>query len=113
MIYRLLAAAALLVSADAMRIASVAPRTSAVTMGLSVGDKFPASALSTCGITGKKAVVFFYGADDAPSCSKEISAFDAAAAEFASAGVAVVGVRNPAGVKDVDTSVNLVIDVRA
>ena len=39
------------------------------------------------------------GADDAPSCSKQISAFDAAAAEFASAGVAVVGVRNEAGVK--------------
>jgi len=45
------------------------------------------------------AVVFFYGADDAPSCSKQIAAFDGAAAEFAAAGVAVVGVRNAAGVK--------------
>ena len=50
------------------------------------------------------------GADDAPSCSKQISAFDAAAAEFASAGVAVVGVRNEAGVKGTEASVKLVVD---
>jgi len=77
----------------------------------SVGDKFPASALKTCGVSGKNAVVFFYGADDAPSCSKEISAFDAAASEFKDSGVVVVGIRNAAGVKaGTDTSVTLVVD---
>ena len=38
-------------------------------MGLAVGEKFPAP--KSWGISGKKAVVFFYGADDAPSCSKD------------------------------------------
>ena len=70
---------------------------------------FPA--VQTCGVSGKKAVIFFYGADDAPSCSKELAAFDAAAAEFKESGVAVVGVRNGAGVKDTtDTSFSLVVD---
>merc|ERR1712203_750848 len=87
------------------------PRSSIISMGLTVGDKFPPSALQKCGVSGKKAVVFFYGADDAPSCSKEISAFDAAAAEFKDAGVAVVGVRNSAGVKaDTESTVTLVVD---
>merc|ERR1711990_88840 len=55
--------------------------------------------------------VFFFGADDAPSCSKEISAFDAAGSVFKDSGVAVVGVRNGAGVKsDTETSVTLVVD---
>merc|ERR1719387_1889981 len=100
MLYKVIVAA-LLVGADALRLAAHAPsRTSTISMGLSVGDKFPASALKTCGVSGKKAVVFFYGADDAPSCSKEISAFDAAAEEFKGKGVAVVGVRNAAGVKE-------------
>merc|ERR1712146_653031 len=80
-------------------------------MGLSVGDQFPASALKTLGVSGKKAVVFFYGADDAPSCSKELSAFDAAAAEFKDSGVAGVGVRNDAGVKGRGpASIKLVVD---
>ena len=61
-------------------------------------------------MSGKKAVVFFYGADDAPSYSKEISAFDAASAEFDGAGIAVVGVRNKKGAKDTDASVTLVVD---
>merc|ERR1719171_355481 len=100
--FRFLVAALALATADALRLVASAPsRSSTISMGLSVGDKFPASALKTCGVSGKKAVVFFYGADDAPSCSKEISAFDAAAEEFKGKGVAVVGVRNPAGVKDV------------
>jgi len=43
-------------------------------------------------------------------CSKEISAFDAAAPEFKSSGVQVVGIRNPAGVKGTDASVALVVD---
>ena len=46
-----------------------------------------------------QSVVFFYGADDAPSCSKQIMAMDAALPEFDDLGVKVVGVRNPAGVK--------------
>lgn len=67
--------------------------------------------MQTCGVSGKKAVIFFYGADDAPSCSKEISAFDAALAEFKESGVSVVGVRNGAGVKEgTDASFNLIID---
>ena len=67
----LVAALALASGADALRIATVTPRTSTPTMGLAVGDKFPASAAKVCGVSGKKAVVFVYGADDAPSCSKE------------------------------------------
>lgn len=111
MLYKIIAAASLLAGADALRVAAVPSRTSTISMGLAVGEKFPASALSTCGVNGKKAVVFFYGADDAPSCSKEISAFDAAAAEFKDAGVAVVGVRNAKGVKDsTGAAVNLVVD---
>ena len=54
-------------------------------MGLKVGDKFPESALQKFGVDGTKSVLFFYGADDAPSCSKEISAFDAAATRRTSA----------------------------
>ena len=46
-----------------------------------------------------QSVVFFYGADDAPSCSKQIMAMDSALPEFDAMGVKVVGVRNPAGVK--------------
>jgi len=80
------------------------------TMGLSVGEQFPASALKTCGVSGKKAVVFFYGADDAPSCSKEIAGFDSALSEFKDTGFTVVGVRNQAGVKDTDAQVKLVVD---
>ena len=107
--FRLILAALTLSSASALRLAAPS-RASAITMGLSVGDKFPASALKTCGVAGKKAVVFFYGADDAPSCSKELSAFDAAAAKFAGSGVAVVGVRNAAGAKGSDAAVRLVVD---
>merc|ERR1719487_2161458 len=99
--FRFLLAALVLVSTEAFRIASVGtPRASTISMGLAVGDKMPASVLKTCGVSGKKAVVFFYGADDAPSCSKEISAFSAASAEFKDSGVSVVGVRNAAGVKE-------------
>ena len=34
----------------------------AIRMGAAVGDKLPSSVLSTCGVSGKKAVIFFYGA---------------------------------------------------
>ena len=66
MLYRsLVAFFALVGQASALRIAAVAPssRTGAVSMGLAVGDKAPASLLSKAGIQGKKAVVFFYGAE--------------------------------------------------
>ena len=66
--------------------------------------------LSGCGVSGKKAAIFFYGADDAPSCSKEIAAFDEAASEFSALGVSEVGVRNAAGDKGVDSAVRLVVD---
>ena len=109
--FRFLLAAIALSAADALRLMTAPSRTSTISMGLAVGDKFPASALSTCGVSGKKAVVFFYGADNAPSCSKQISAFSAAADEFKDSGVAVVGVRNTAGVKDdTESSVTLVVD---
>ena len=79
-------------------------------MSIGVGDKFPAPALAKFGCSGKKSVIFFYGADDAPSCSKQISAMDAALSDFDALGVKVVGVRNPAGVKDVDAAVTLAVD---
>ena len=50
-------------------------RCSAVEM-ISVGEKLPRSVLSKAGLSGKKGALFFYGADDAPSCSKELSAFE-------------------------------------
>ena len=46
-----------------------------------------------------QSVVFFYGADDAPSCSKQIMAMDAALPEFDDLGAKVAGCGNPAGVK--------------
>lgn len=46
-------------------------------------------------MSGKKAVVYFYGADGAPSCTKQAKAFDAAALD-----ATVVGVRSDEGVKD-------------
>jgi len=87
------------------------PRASKVSMGLKVGDEFPASALKKFGVAGKKAVVFFFGADDAPSCSKQIAAFSGVADDFKKAGFSVVGVRNGAGVKEgTDATVKLVVD---
>ena len=100
--------AALLNGAASLRV--VASRTSSISMGLAVGEKFPATALSAMGVSGKKACIFFYGADDAPSCSKELKAFDAAGKNFTTAGVAVVGVRNPAGAKGTDVGVKLFVD---
>ena len=96
---------ALLGAVSALRVAP-----GAIRMGAAVGDKLPSSVLSTCGVSGKKAVIFFYGADDAPSCSKEIGAFDANLAAFSGLGVSVVGVRNGAGDKGIDSDVKLVVD---
>ena len=43
-----------------------------------------------CCVRGQS-VIFFYGADDAPSCSKQIMAMDQVLPEFESMGVKVVG----------------------
>ena len=64
-------------------------------MGLAVGDKFPTKAAKAWGVSGKKAVVYFYGADGAPSCTKQAKAFDAASLD-----ATVVGVRSDEGVKE-------------
>jgi len=106
----LLLAGLLLPGSCALRVATT-PRASTISMGLAVGDTFPTAAAKKCGVAGRKAVVFFYGADDAPSCSKQIAAFESAQDEFAGSNVAVVGVRNGAGVKEsTDASVALVVD---
>ena len=67
-------------------------------MSVAVGEQFPAGALSKIGVAGKPAVLYFYGADEAPSCTKQAEGFDAASDEFG--GVTVVGIRNDKGVKD-------------
>ena len=56
-------------------------RCSAVEM-ISVGEKLPKSVLSKAGLSGKKGALFFYGADDAPSCSKELSEFEVRSPAF-------------------------------
>merc|ERR1719230_1731237 len=66
-----------------------------LSMGLAVGDTFPPAALASWGVKGKTAVIYFYGADGSPSCTKEAEAFDAA-----SLGAPVIGVRNDGGVKE-------------
>ena len=57
------------------------------------GEAFPADAAARLGVKGKNAVVYFYGADGSPSCTKEAEAFDAANAELKKLGFDVVGVR--------------------
>lgn len=71
-------------------------RTTSFRMGLSEGAQFPADALEKFGVVGKKAVIFFFGQDDAPSCSKQIAAFDANFKAFTKADVSIVGVRSNA-----------------
>merc|ERR1719199_1388277 len=61
---------------------------------LQEGESFPASAATKFGIKGKNAVVYFYGADGSPSCTKQAIAFDQKAAEFKDLGFEVVGVRS-------------------
>merc|ERR1719160_1336043 len=79
-------------------------------MGLDSGAQFPTEALDKFGVAGKKAVLFFYGADDAPSCSKQIKSFAENLPAFEAAGVEVVGIRNEAGAKGGDAPVNLMVD---
>ena len=38
-------------------------------MSVAVGEQFPTGALSKIGVSGKPAVLYFYGADEAPSCT--------------------------------------------
>merc|ERR1719373_559807 len=70
--------------------------------GIAVGDAFPKSALKRFGVAGKRSVVYFYGADDAPSCKKQNAAFNDRLSEFQSLGATVVGVRNEKGAKGED-----------
>ena len=95
---RMLFLALMICDINSLRIQSTvrSSRTNGLRMGLSKGAQFPADALEKFGVAGEKAVIFFFGQDDAPSCSKEIAAFDANFATFATAGVSVVGVRTNA-----------------
>lgn len=66
-------------------------------MTLDTGDTAPALDLATDGggqttIAGKTAVVYFYPKDDTSGCTKEGQEFTALAADFAHAGVEVIGV---------------------
>jgi len=80
-------------------------------MGLSVGERFPQSALAKCGIKNRPAVVFFYGADDAPTCSTEVDAFNASRINFRRKGFSVVGVRSAEGaVRSSTSALTLVAD---
>ena len=83
-------------SASSLRVqpAARSSRTTSLRMGLSKGAQFPADALEKFGVAGEKAVIFFFGQDDAPSCSKQIEAFDRDYASFANKGVSVLGVRS-------------------
>jgi len=63
-------------------------------MGLGLGETFPADAANKLGVKGKDAVVYFYGADGSPSCTKEAAAFDEKIAEFKQLKFEVVGVRS-------------------
>lgn len=65
-----------------------------------VGDAFPdiamtapdGGAVKASDFAGKKLVVFFYPKDDTPGCTTENKDFSALYADFAAAGVAVLGV---------------------
>jgi len=69
-------------------------------MTLDVGDKAPQFALETdsagtitnADLKGKAYVIYFYPKDDTPGCTKEAIGFTEHAADFAKAGVTVIGV---------------------
>ena len=71
------------------------------------GDLVPDIALETpeggtikpSGFRGKPLVLFFYPKDDTPGCTTENKDFSALAADFAKAGVAVLGVSKDAPVR--------------
>lgn len=93
-------------------VASSSDSNNSLSMGLQVGDSFPTGSLKQIGASGKKSVIYFYGADDAPSCKKQNSGFAAQLSEFQLAGAAVIGVRNGAGVKGDNDEItqSLVVD---
>lgn len=69
-------------------------------MALDPGDPMPDFTLPTDGggtlsraaLAGRRIVVYFYPKDLTPGCTKEAEAFRDAAAEYAAAGVTVIGV---------------------
>ena len=66
-------------------------------MTLDTGDTAPALDLDTdaggrTALAGRPSVVYFYPKDDTSGCTAEAQAFTALAAEFAAAGVQVIGV---------------------
>ena len=69
-------------------------------MALKIGDTAPDFDLPTDGggrirlsaLRGKPVVVYFYPKDDTSGCTKEAQEFSAQAADFAKAGVALLGV---------------------
>ena len=114
---RLLCLALTICATTSLRMpAAVRSRATSIRMGLSVGAQFPADVLEKWGVAGEKAVIFFFGQDDAPSCAKEIAAFDANFPAFSKAGVSVVGVRSNAyaltryPVKSASTKLSFVVD---
>ena len=120
---RILNLALMICSAASLRIHSAvrsspvrSSRMTGLRMGLSSGAQFPADALEKFGVAGEKAVIFFFGQDDAPSCSKQIAAFNENFAAFEAAGVSVVGVRSYAfaltryPVQTTDSKVSFVVD---
>ena len=48
---------------------SMRQQQTSLRMSIAVGEQFPAPALSKIGVAGKAAVLYFYGADEAPSCT--------------------------------------------
>ena len=94
MMMKYLITLALVVASDAFSRSTAHLRRSSIKMGLAVGQPFPATALKKWQIAGKPAVIYFYGADESPSCTKECSAFSTSFADFKALKCEVVGVRN-------------------
>jgi len=80
-----------------------AKRQFTVQAGISVGDKAPDFTLPDQngksvklskyqGIFGKKVVLYFYGSDGSPSCTKQAEGFTEAYTAFKKAGAEVIGV---------------------
>ena len=56
-------------SGAAFSTGSMRQQKNTLRMSVAVGEQFPAGALSKIGVAGKPAVLYFYGADEAPSCT--------------------------------------------
>lgn len=69
-------------------------------MALEAGDRLPEFTLPTDGggtmsaadLRGRRTVLYFYPRDDTPGCTREAHAFRDHLAQFAAAGIAVIGV---------------------